>query len=622
MAPDQTRPNQSAGELTIRPSTAILKRLDAWRPGLSAARVRAGILERCGYLFIALSMMWPATFHLADKFVGWRDGNYYMWLSWRVGDLIRAGDIFSLRIPDVVFPFGVDLRLADGLLPTFVGGLFNVFFRPVLAYNLALIFATFLNLWAGRRLAKAFSEDRFVWFIVAAGFALAPAIALRMFVHFTMYFAFAAPLLIEEAIRVGRGERSINPLKLALLLIVAYLSSIYYFLFGGLAFVIIVLIGRVGVPGFLRTLVRLLVAGAVTTLLMLPFLLPRLALDRAETAAGGQPVLLRDSFRAGADGLSLIAQPQGTSIELPGAERLRRNFRDDNVHESTIFPGFLLLLGLGGVLFLRTRSRLSLTVTAATLWLLALGTSLKIDGNFGFTYSNGDPVPWLPYTALLKSPALGSLRAANRVSFVLAAIFAAGLALSLGCLFRRFNALWQRALMTLICLALLSTSLLVPVPRTGLEVTAETQTALEEVNERAIEGESVLLVPADCTGDTLWTIKLQIFHRSPVIGCQASPSSIPWYSELDLYAHSAELAGLRCTQKRILRRTTPFIGEETFEPKDVDVLYEDMGARFLIVDKQTLSKASCTRTRPIIGELSGYETLGEDDRWLILDTRP
>lgn len=128
----------------------------------------SGIAEVAVYVGLALAMMWPVTFKLTEEFVGWRDANYYMWLSWRLGELVQSWDIFSLRIPDLVFPIGLDLRLIDGLLPSLYGGVLNLFTGPMLAYNLTLLTGTLLNLWAARRMAQAFTKSRLVWVVEGA----------------------------------------------------------------------------------------------------------------------------------------------------------------------------------------------------------------------------------------------------------------------------------------------------------------------------------------------------------------------------------------------------------------------------------------------------------------------
>lgn len=574
------------------------------------------------HVAVALLLMWPVTLHLSRTFIGWRDANYYMWLAWRTGELIGSGDIFSLRIPDVVYPYGVDFLLLDGHLPALIGGLWNLVAGPFLAYNLAMATATLLNIWAGRRLGKLFSDSRIVWALCGLGFALAPAIALRMPVHFTMYFAFPSALLLDNAVHVVRGDRPLRPVAVGALLFVAYLCSIYQLVFGGLAYILVVLIGLGWGRALARSLGRLALAGAVGVLLMLPFLIPRLDYERSERAAGGEPVLLRDSFRASADGLSLFAQPAYATFDLPGSARLRDNFRDANVHESTIFPGWLLLAGVAGVMLLRSPLRRALVTAFFTLWLLTMGTSLKLDGDFLFTTQQGAPVPWLPYTSLLEFPGLGSLRAANRAGYALAAVCALALALVLGALWSRCPRVWQRALLVGGCVTLLLTSLIVPLPESTLNVAPPARAALDEIAERAGPGDSVLQIPADCDGETLRTVTLQIVHRAPMIGCQASPSAIPFYSSLDRYTNSQALARARCVPGRIGRHAGLPFTSNGLERGDVEALHEELGVRFIIVNKVTLeARRTCAKLVASIPLLNRYEKLGEDESWIIYDTQ-
>ena len=574
------------------------------------------------HIVVALLVMWPVTFHMTSAFIGWRDSNYYMWLSWRTGELLSSGDVFSLQIPDVVHPYGVDVLLLDGHLPTLIGGLWNLVAGPFLAFNLAMVTATLLNIWAGRRLGKLFSRSRVVWATVGVAFALAPAIALRMPVHFTMYFAFPAALLLENAVQVVRGDRPLRPILVGILLFVAYLCSIYQLVFGAIAYVLVVIVGLGWSRDVARALGRFAVSGVIALLFMLPFLIPRLDYESSERAGGGEPVLLKDSFRASADGLSLFAQPSYATFDLPGSARLRDNFRDDNIHESTIFPGWILLAGVAGLMVLRTPLRRPILTAFFTMWLLTMGTSLKLDGEFLFTTRSDSPVPWLPYTALLNFPGLGSLRAANRVSYTLAAVCALAFALVLGTLWARRTLVWQRALLVSGCGVLLLTSLIVPLPESTLDVAPETRSALEEIANRAEEGESVLQVPADCDGETLRTVTLQIVHRAPMIGCQASPSAIPFYSSLERYASSAALANARCAPGRIGRRADLPFTSDGLEASDVEALREQLGVRFIIVNKDTLrARGPCKRLLESIPVLDRYEKLGEDDTWAVYDTQ-
>jgi hypothetical protein len=567
--------------------------------------------------------MWPVSLHPAASFVGHRDASYYMWLTWKLGQLVASGDIFSLRVPDVIVPYGSELLLMDGLLPSLVGGVWNLVAGPFLAFNLTLLTGTLLNMWAGRRLGRLFSDSRAVWIVTALAFATAPAIVLRMFVHLPMYFAFAVPLLLEQGVRIVRDGSRLEPIRIALLLFCAFLCSIYFLLFGGLAFALFVLVGAPGRDVLMRRAGRLLVSGAVAFVLMLPFSITRVVRDREEAAAGGRPVLIRDSFRASADALSIIAQPAPTTLDLPGSDRLRRDFRKQAVHEATIFPGFLALLGgVGAVALLPIALKRQILVTALTLWLLALGTSLKADGELLFTWPDEEPIPFLPYTLFFHVPGLGSLRASNRVSYTLAAVLALGLAASLGWLFEHRVRGRMRTYTACGLGAVLATNLLLPVPQTNMGVTRSTRRALEEMSLRARRGESAIVVPADCGNETLPDVKLQVVHQVPLVGCQASAASLPLYSGMDLYVNSRGLAALRCNQARLYSRAAPFTGSERLDPTDLRDLYDDFGLRFVILDKTLVAaKKGCAHLRSDVSLLERYEILGEDARWLVVDTR-
>jgi hypothetical protein len=567
-------------------------------------------------------MMWPVSLHPGASFVGHRDASYYMWLSWKLGQLISGGDIFSLRVPDVIVPYGSELLLMDGPLPSLVGGVWNLVANPFLAFNLTLLTGTLLNMWAGRRLGRLFSDSRGVWIVTALAFATAPAIVLRMFVHLPMYFAFAVPLLLEQAVRIVRDGRPLEPIRIGFLLFLAYVCSIYFLLFGGLALALFVLIGAAGRDVLLRRMGRLLLAGAIAFVLMLPFSITRVMRDREEAAAGGRPVLIRDSFRASADVLSIVAQPAPTTLDLPGSDRLRRDFRKQAVHEATIFPGLLTLLGgVGAAALLPIALKRQILCTALTLWLLALGTSLKADGELLFTWSDKEPMAFLPYTLFFHVPGLGSLRASNRVSYTLAAVLALGLAASLGWLFEHRVRGQMRVYTACGLGAVLATNLLLPVPQTNMGITQSTSRALQEMSLRVHPGESAIVVPADCANDTLPDVKLQVVHQVPLVGCQASASSLPLYSGMDLYVNSAGLAALRCNQARLYSRVAPFKGSERFDPTDLEDLYEDFGLRFVILDKLLLAGKGCGRLRRDVSLLDRYEILGEDRRWLIVDTQ-
>jgi hypothetical protein len=593
------------------------------RPATERRSVSSAALEWGIYVVASLLLMWPVTLHLSSKFLGWKDAHYYMWLTWRVGDMIRHGHIM-LRIPDVVWPYGSDLRLLDGQLPTAIGGLWQAIAPPFLGFNLALVTASLLNMWAGRRIARLFSQDRTVWIMTALAFATAPAIAARLVVHITLYFAFSAALIVEEGIRVARGDHPVRPVRLGLLLFVAYLCSVYYLVFGAVAFLLLVATSRLRREGIGRTALRTAGALGLLAVVLLPFAIPRLALDRAERAEGRNPIRLSPAFQAEADALSVVAQPATTSLDLPGEWRLREHFRKNNVHESTIFPGFLLLGGLSGLALLRLPLRMPLVISTLTLWLLSLGPSLKFDGRFVFA-TGQQPVAWMPYTPFFWVPGLASLRSPNRVSFTVAALLAAALAASMGHVFRRYGARWQRLALSLAAATLLATNLLLPARGSTLQGSIHMHRALEEVAKRARPGQSMVQIPADCTSTKLlWDVDLQILHRTPLVGCQASAAAIPWASGLELYHRSSGLAGLRCHPEFLVAGVkSSFMRHYRFRLGDVAELRRDLGVRFFLVDREALSRGCPSRLDPAVRLLvTRFEVLSQTPDWMVIDTGP
>jgi len=583
------------------------------------------VAEWALYVMVALLLMWPVPLHFGSSVAGNGDVHYYLWLTWAVGQMIRHGHL-ALHIPNVIWPFGSDVRLLDGQVPTLIGGLWQaVVGSPYVAFNLALMTGTLLNIWAGRRLGKLFTDRRAVWIITALAFATAPAIATRMRAHFTLYFAFAVALLVEEAVKVARGDRPVKPVRLGLLLFLAYLCSIYYLVFGAMAFFLIVaLSGRTQVSSFPKAVARMAAGAALALVLLLPFLLPRLQLERTNREHGANTVLLRNTFLSEPDVLSIVTQPKHAWLQLPGQAFLRRNFRDQGGAETDAFPGYLLLLGgIGGLALLRLPLRRSLLATTLILWMFALGTSPKLDGKFAFVTASGQPVAYMPYAALMHLPGMGSLRTPVRVSFTIAAVLAVPFALSLEWLFARAKEAWQRWAVGGVAVALLVTNLLLPIGVTRLFGSPGVHRGLEAVAARARPGDTMLTVPTDCRSDKLlWSVDLQILHRTPLVGCQASLAAIPWQEALDVYGGSAALASLRCAPGFLGPFTVPFTRQDAFRRADLGQLRKQLGVRFILVARWALRAPACGWLAPAVAKLQRFDVLGADKDWMVIDTRP
>ena len=161
----------------------------------------------------------------------------------------------------------------------------------------------------------------------------------------------------------------------------------------------------------------------------------------------------------------------------------------------------------------------------------------------------------------------------------------------------------------------MATNLLIPIHQIQIEGSPALHEALREVAARARPGESVLEVPADCK---IWSVLFQVLYRAPVVGCHTSPSAVPWSSDLELYKESGALAALRCHPDRIGNFVrTGFTGDEQFNADDLSALQRDFGTRFFLIDRRALDR--CERVAAALPLLERYETIGGDDRWLVID---
>lgn len=580
-----------------------------WLPALGEAAV---------YVVAVACVVWPGILHARHAILGaGDDARYYTWLGWRIGRLVAHGHVVPLRIPDVITPFGFDLRLIDGYLPSYVSGLYNLLVGPVLAFNLAMVTGAFLNVLSARTLARKLSSRRVVHCIAAVAFLTAPPVALGVQLGvLPLFWVFTVPLLIGEAVDVTVGTRGVRPVRLALLLTLAYLCSVYFLVFGGLAYVCIVAAKAVrdrsrAIP------VAVIGAAAVAFVLLLPFVVPRVRLDRAEKQRGAKTELLADSTLYSADAWQLLAQPSRSTFLLPRPAAIDRALSrlPDPHHalESSIFPGLLLLAGFGVFLASPSRLRLPLGVTAAVIWVFTLGPSLKVGGRFVWSNANG-PVSWLPFRLLLWVPGLGALRAPARAAYVLVAILTAGTAVALNRLLQTSRR--RAVLLTMGSGVLLATNLLIPLPTTTTNTTPASERALGEIARLARPGDSVLNVPADCDPALE---SYQTFHRTAVVGCAGSFAANPWRTKLVAYTRSSAFTKLRCNRTLYGRIPTVDRPLPPFGAEDVAQLRHEFRVRFLLVDRTQLRQLNCSSVDAAFSFLQGYRSLGGDHRFEVLD---
>ena len=559
-------------------------------------------LAEFGAYAVAVALVcWPALLHARTQMIGGGgDSRYYTWLGWRLGRLIGEGHLLPGRIPDVIAPFGLDVRLLDGYLPTYVIGLWNLVVGPFLAFNLTIVVGAALNVLGARSLARRLSTRRLVWVFSAIAFLTAAPIALSVQLGWlALFWAFTAPLFVGEAIDVARGTNGVRLLRLTALLIVAFLCSVYLLVFGGLAYGVIVGVAAVRRRSW-KIPLRTAAAVLLSLLVLLPFVVPRIRLDRSEKP------LLSDSYLYSADALSIVAQPTRSSFLLPRPTVIDQSIirLPDTRHalESTLFPGLLLLVGFATFLIRRHPLRVPLGLAAATLLVAAFGPSLKFGGDFVWKHA-GKPIGWLPYGLLLDLPGFGALRVPVRSAEVLVAVMVAGAAVVLDRLFERATA----AVVAVGCGLLLATNLLIPVPTVSMHTSPAVYDAFGSVKLRKHPGDTLISVPFDCDP---YFASYQLLHEAPVVGCANQLAANPWQSKMTAYTSSEALTKLRCNKKKYGRIATPVHPEEPFGPADVAQLQRQFGVRFVVINRELASY--CPTVATAVQFLHQYQRLGID----------
>jgi hypothetical protein len=574
-------------------------------------------VEVVAYAVAIALVLWPALRHGSTQMVGASDdARYYTWLGWRVGELIGDGHLIPLRIGDVIAPFGLELRLLDGYLPIYVSGLFNLLTGPVLAYNLTFVTGAVLNVLAARSLGRRVSPRRIVRVLAAVAFLTAPPIALGVQLGLLpLFWAFTLPLLVADALDVVTGARGVRRLRLVSLLVLAFLCSVYFLVFGGLAYGLIV-----GVAAWRARSWRVPASAAVAVvaalIVVLPFVVTRLRFEHAERREGGTTQLLADSNLYSADALSIVAQPTRSTFLAPRPtiiyESLSRLPDPRHALEVTTFPGLALLIGFGVFLASPDKRRVPLTVAALVTWVLGFGPSLKIGGDFVWQHHAGAPVSWLPYRLLLAVPGFGALRAPDRTAYALVAILTAGAAIAL----HRYCGRGRNTVVVgVVATLMLATNLLLPLPTVTVPTTASSERAMREIAHRATDGDTVLSIPFDC--DPTFS-SYQVLHRTPVLGCAGSFAANPWRSKMVAYTRSDALTKLRCDETQYGRIPTSGTPTGPFTEQDVADLRQEFGARFAIVDGARIGP-DCARVAEALAIVEGHRSLGGDGRFEVFD---
>jgi hypothetical protein len=575
-------------------------------------------------LVASLVVIWPVTTHLTSWIVGTGDGEFYLWLGWRLAELAKHG-AFPLTIPDALYPEEYHVAWGDGYGAYLVLTFWNLFANPYFAVNLTVLTALMANFLSARRLVRIVApEHRAVWILGALAYGTAPEILLRLYGHYQLLFACVPPLVLAEAVLFVRGDRQLRVLRIGLLLAAAFYLSVYLFATSIAALAVFALVVSVRSRQVRGPVLRLAGGLVVAVVLTTPLTIPRIGLDRRE-AAVAPPNNLQEidnennSLRFSADALSVVAQPSASRIGLPGAGRLHRNFFPNRV-ESTIFPGALLVIALIVTAFIGSRLRLPILSAAALLWFLALGPTLYVDGKAMFKHEDGTPIRFMPEELLYSLPGTSALRTPDRLAFALPAVATIAFALSARWVCARARLRWQ--LVGGAAAASLIVTNLIVVPHATSALPGGLEAGLERVRTMSVGRDTVMEVPFDAGGEFIQTARFQLIHRRPMLGFHAQHSALPWFSDFTAYKRSKALAELRCFPPLIGYAPASYPTDLRPVPGVLADVRRRFHVRFLLVNEQLLARSLCDRRRAYIESIiSRGELIARDRDWRIVEVR-
>jgi hypothetical protein len=583
-------------------------------------------------VILSLVMFWPISNWSSQIYGGNGDGYNWRWQIWRMSQEFREGRLIPTQFDDVIAPYGVDLRLNDGYLSMYIGGIWNLLVRPTLAYNLTLVTSVFLNFFAARKLSQSVSSSQVASIIAGTLMASAPSITVRQMGHLNLCFAFVLCFAAIEGLKLLGGEK-VRVWQPLMILTLAFLSSFYFFILSSMIYGFFVLIRIVkssnkNQPSIRNDFARLALLFMALGVLISPFVLTRLHHDRLEQSAGAPAASARtdEYMYYSADPRTFFLPASDARIELPHSAALRQDTSPNTV-ESTPFSGYVLI---GAVVFLTVfekRWRWIVVSLWTTFTILALGPTLvwgrESRHSFFFPHSivesaTSAPVAWLLYGDITAIPGLSALRTPNRFAMVLPVIGVIAFSLVFEELRKRRLRVSTQLFVSLVVLLLFIPNIRKSNYWYNTEFDQPVSKALQIIKDSP-KNLRVLVAGENCLR-TISMANLQVEHRHPMIGCQTFSAAVPWFSSLKEYRSSTALASLQCDPK-VFGLAPMNIENHTIARDDVlPKLKSSLQVGYVVFPKQ-FSCADQLRTQAIIEVLQTSDTiLVDSDDYLIVST--
>ena len=506
---------------------------------------------------LLLLMFWPLTNWSTYLFGGSGDGYNWRWQIWRMGQEFRQWRVFPSHFDDVIAPYGVDLRLNDGYLSMYIGGIWNLLCNPTLAYNLTVATSVIANFFSARHLSLTLYKSQLTSLIAGCAMATAPSLTLRQMGHLNLCFTFVLCLAVVEGVKLIRNKK-VRIWQPSLVLILAFFSSFYFFVLSGMFYFACVLVHFARLQNQRRThkrfLIRISMVALIIGIVVSPFVLARLHHDTAERIAGAPAASARtdEYMYYSADPRTFFIPASDARLPIPRVAQIRSGTSPNTV-ENTPFPGYIPLLAVALLILLVARWRWFVLSLWSIFTVLALGPTLiwGADSRFAFFFphaivesAKSEPVTWLPYGTITAIPGLSALRTPNRFAMILPVIGIMALAILLSEYSSKNRGLLFRSTVLIGALALLVPNLRNNNYWFNTKFESSVAHALDIIR-RDSSNLRVLIAGESCL-QTISMANLQIEHRHPMIGCQTFSAAVPWYSGLKSYRESSSLSAVQC----------------------------------------------------------------------------
>lgn len=426
-------------------------------------RERVGRLLTLLFLYTALTILftYPLVWFLATHHVGedGGDARIYLWNLWWVDKAVTELHANPFETDFIFYPLGIGLSLHT--LGFFQGLLFiplKFVLGEVTAAN-AIVMWTFVASAVGMyALARYLGASSFGAFLAGMAFAFCPYRIARLSGHYDLLGTEWIPfyvLVFLKLVQQDKPSRLLIVVAAGLAAACGY-TALTYLVFLALWTLLYLIWETVRDGGAFRNplagrrVVAVCSVGLLTAALLTP-LLVQIGIDLSSWNYPAYP----GSDRYGAD-IAAYGVP-GPQPNLLG-EALGQRF-DPNLTESSVFPGYLVLLGIVAALASQSvRRRYGLWILAAgVFFVLSLGDTLKLGG-----WESGIP---LPFALLRQIPLLDQLRAPSRFSLLVILSAAVLLAVVWSSWMQHFKrASWQILLTVAAAGTLIAEYLAVPIP--------------------------------------------------------------------------------------------------------------------------------------------------------------